>query len=161
AHSKRNKMSMREIHALLAEHPQILHCSFHHIQELTTCLAQMAAAEVTHLVISGGDGTVLAVVSALLNDSPFKVAPCLSLLSAGMTNVIAHEVGQPGLPATGLKCLNDRCCRSISAMAASSSAAFSWAVLVSIKARSWCVVTSTRWVPSKPLPPNWGLPGRS
>jgi diacylglycerol kinase (ATP) len=103
AHSKRNKMSMREIHALLAEHPQILHCSFHHIQELTACLAQMAAAEVTHLVISGGDGTVLAVVSALLNSSPFKVPPCLSLLSAGMTNVIAHEVGQPGLPATGLK----------------------------------------------------------
>lgn len=103
AHSKRNKMSMREIHTLLAEHPQVLHRSFQHIQELPYCLAQMAAAQVTHLVISGGDGTVLAVVSALLNDSPFKSQPCLSLLSAGMTNVIAREVGQPGLPATGLK----------------------------------------------------------
>ena len=103
AHSKRNKMSMREIHALLADHPQVLHRSFQHILELPSCLAEMAAAEVTHLAISGGDGTVLAVVSALLNDSPFKTQPCLSLLSAGMTNVIAHEVGQPGLPATGLK----------------------------------------------------------
>lgn len=103
AHSKRNKMSMREIHALLAEHPQVLHRSFQHIQELPACLAEMATADVTHLVVSGGDGTVLAVVSALLNDSPFKTQPCLSLLSAGMTNVIANEVGQAGLPAAGLK----------------------------------------------------------
>jgi len=103
AHSKRNKISMREIHALLEEHPQVLHRSFQHIEELPTCLAEMAAAGVTHLVISGGDGTVLAAVSALLNKSPFKTQPRLSLLCAGMTNVIAHEVGQPGLPATGLK----------------------------------------------------------
>jgi len=103
AHSKRNKMSMREIHQLLAEHPQIKHRSFHHINELPGCLAEMAAAEITHLVISGGDGTVLAVVSALLNNSPFGRQPSLSLLCAGMTNVIAHEVGQAGLPADGLK----------------------------------------------------------
>ncbi|WP_374652955.1 diacylglycerol kinase family protein [Dongia sp.] len=103
AHSKRNKMSMREIHNLLAEHPQVKHRSFHHINELPGCLAEMAAGEITHLVVSGGDGTVLAVVSALLNNSPFVRQPFLSLLSAGMTNVIAHEVGQPGLPAMGLK----------------------------------------------------------
>jgi len=103
AHSKRNKISMREIHQLLAEHPQVKHHSFHHINELPGCLAEMAAADITHLVISGGDGTVLAAVSALLNNSPFATPPCLSLLSAGMTNVIAHEVGQPGLPADGLK----------------------------------------------------------
>jgi diacylglycerol kinase (ATP) len=103
AHSQRNKMSMREILALLDEHPQVLHRSFQSIQELPGCLAEMAAAQVTHLAVSGGDGTVLAIVSALLNDNPFKTLPCLSLLSAGMTNVIAHEVGQPGLPAVGLK----------------------------------------------------------
>lgn len=103
AHSKRNKISMREIHALLVEHPHILHRSFQHIEELPACLSEMATAKVTHLVISGGDGTVLATVSALLNNSPFETLPCVSLLSAGMTNVIAHELGQPGLPATGLK----------------------------------------------------------
>ncbi len=103
AHSKRNKMSMREIHHLLADHPQVRHRSFHHINELPGCLAEMAEAEVTHLVVSGGDGTVLAVVSALLNNSPFRQQPVVSLLSAGMTNVIAHEVGQEGLPAQGLK----------------------------------------------------------
>ena len=84
AHSKRNKVSMREIHQLLDEHPQVKHHSFHHINELPGCLAEMASAGVTHLVISGGDGTVLATVSALLNNSPFAEQPCLSLLSAGM-----------------------------------------------------------------------------
>ncbi|WP_374383588.1 diacylglycerol kinase family protein [Dongia sp.] len=108
AHSKRNKISMREIHQLLAAHPQVKHHSFHHINELPGCLAELAEAGVTHLVVSGGDGTVLAVVSALLNNSPFQKPPCVSLLSAGMTNVIAHEVGQPGLPAAGLKQLVER-----------------------------------------------------
>ena len=108
AHSKRNKMSMREIHNLLAKHPQVKHRSFHNIDELPACLADMAKEGITHLVISGGDGTVLATVSALINNNPFAEPPCLSLLSAGMTNVIAHEVGQPGLPATGLKRLVQR-----------------------------------------------------
>lgn len=108
AHSKRNKISMREIHQLLAEHPQVKHHSFYHINELPGCLAEMAEADVTHLVVSGGDGTVLAVVSALLNNSPFRRPPCVSLLSAGMTNVIAHEVGQPGLPVAGLKRLVEK-----------------------------------------------------
>jgi hypothetical protein len=103
AHSKRNKRSMREIHALLLEHPQVLHRSFDNISELPDCLKEMAAAKVTHLVISGGDGTVLAAISNLINNSPFLIQPSLSLLSAGMTNVIAHVVGQPGLPATGLR----------------------------------------------------------
>jgi hypothetical protein len=103
AHSKRNKMSMRAMHQLLEAHPQVKHRSFQLIDELPGCLAEMANAEVTHLVISGGDGTVLAAVSVLLNSSPFAKQPCLSLLSAGMTNVIAHEVGQPGPPADGLK----------------------------------------------------------
>jgi diacylglycerol kinase (ATP) len=108
AHSKRNKRSMRDILGLLREHPQVLHRSFDHISELPDCLRAMADAGVTHLVISGGDGTVLATVSALINDSPFTTLPCLSLLSAGMTNVIAHVVGQPGLPATGLRRLVSR-----------------------------------------------------
>jgi len=103
AHSRRNKRSMREIHGLLKEHPQVLHRSFDHITELPECLKEMARAKVTHLVISGGDGTVLAALSELINASPFLTPPALSLLSAGMTNVIAHAVGQPGLPATGLR----------------------------------------------------------
>lgn len=103
AHSKRNKRSMREIHALLKEHPHVLHRSFDHISELPACLKEMAVARVTHLVISGGDGTVLAAISNLINKSPFLTQPSLSLLSAGMTNVIAHAVGQSGLPAAGLR----------------------------------------------------------
>lgn len=108
ARSKRNKSSMRDFYALLAEHPQVLHRSFHEISELGDCLAFMAEQEVSHLVISGGDGTVQAAVSQLINSSPFRQRPKLSLLSAGMTNVIARDVGLRDLPAVGLRRLVGR-----------------------------------------------------
>ena len=108
ARSKRNKSSMRTFYALLAQHPQVLHRSFHEISELGDCLRFMAQRAVTHLVISGGDGTVQATISQLINDSPFLQLPKLSLLSAGMTNVIARDVGLRDLPAVGLRRLVER-----------------------------------------------------
>ncbi len=102
AHSKRNRIAMRDFRAILAAHPQVLHRGLDDIAEMPDSLRFMAASGVTHLVISGGDGTVLAGLSHLLNDRPFPVLPKLSLLSAGMTNVVAHEVGLPGFPAAGL-----------------------------------------------------------
>lgn len=108
ARSKRNRASMRSLYALLAQHPQVLHRSFHQISELSDCLKFMSEQAVTHLVISGGDGTVQAAISHLINDQPFRVMPKLSLLSAGMTNVIAHDVGLRDLPAAGLKRLVER-----------------------------------------------------
>jgi diacylglycerol kinase (ATP) len=101
--SKRNKISMRDFNALLAEHPEVAHVSFDSIEELPNRLNHLAALGISHLVISGGDGTVLATISQIVNSRPFARAPSLSLLSAGMTNVIAHEVGLPDLPANGLR----------------------------------------------------------
>ncbi len=108
ARSKRNKVSMRDFYALLARHPQVLHRSFQEISELSDCLRYMAENNVSHLVISGGDGTVQAAVSQLINGSPFVRQPKLSLLSAGMTNVIARDVGLRDLPAIGLRQLVER-----------------------------------------------------
>jgi hypothetical protein len=108
ARSRRNRTSMREFYALLQDHPQVKHLAFHEISDLSECLREMAAAQVTNLVISGGDGTVQATVSQLINDNPFQQAPKLSLLSGGMTNVIASDVGSRGLPAASLKRLVER-----------------------------------------------------
>jgi diacylglycerol kinase (ATP) len=108
ARSKRNKSSMRDFFTLLSQHPQVLHRSFYEISDLGDCLAYMAAENVSHLVISGGDGTVQAAVSQLINSSPFRQMPKLSLLSAGMTNVIARDVGLRDLPAVGLRRLVER-----------------------------------------------------
>jgi hypothetical protein len=108
AHSGRNKMVLREIHALLQDHPQVKHLTFHDISELGVCLHEMAAADVTHLVVSGGDGTVQAAISDLLNDKPFATMPKLSILAAGKTNCIAADVGLVGPPAAGVKRLIER-----------------------------------------------------
>lgn len=99
---------MRDFYALLARHPQVLHRSFQEISELGDCLRFMAENNVSNLVISGGDGTVQATVSQLINGSPFLRQPKLSLLSAGMTNVIARDVGLRDLPAVGLRRLVER-----------------------------------------------------
>jgi len=103
AHSRRNKTSLGEFSALLQDHPQVKHLAFHDISDLDECLRELAAAGVTHLAISGGDGTVQATVSALINNSPFPVMPKLSLLSGGMTNVIARDMGETETPIPHLK----------------------------------------------------------
>ncbi|WP_395020252.1 diacylglycerol/lipid kinase family protein [Dongia sp.] len=108
AHSNRNRTGLKEFAALLHDHPQVKHLAFHDISDLTDCLREMAAAGVTHLCISGGDGTVQAAISALINDKPFAAMPKLSLLSAGMTNVIARDLGETELPAPHLKRLIER-----------------------------------------------------
>lgn len=108
AHSKRNRDALGEFSALLHDHPQVKHLAFHDISDLTECLREMAAAGVTHLCISGGDGTVQASISALINEKPFAEMPKLSLLSAGMTNVIARDLGETDLPAPHLKRLIER-----------------------------------------------------
>jgi diacylglycerol kinase (ATP) len=107
-HSGRNKAALGQIQALLRDHPQVRNMAFHDISELVECLHEMAAAGITHLVVSGGDGTVQAAVSHLLNDKPFAEMPRLSLLSAGKTNCIAADVGIVGPPAVSLKRLIER-----------------------------------------------------
>jgi len=108
AHSKRNRDALTGLSALLHDHPQVKHLAFHDISDLSECLREMAAAGVTHLCISGGDGTVQASISSLINDKPFAEMPKLSLLSAGMTNVIARDLGETELPAPHLKRLIER-----------------------------------------------------
>ena len=106
--SRRNKDAMRDLLELLQDHPQVKHLGFHEISELPDCLREMALAGVTHLVISGGDGTVQAVVSDLINDQPFARVPDLSLLPSGMTNVVARDMGLTGMPIPYLKQLIER-----------------------------------------------------
>ncbi|MET1025732.1 MAG: diacylglycerol kinase family protein [Dongiaceae bacterium] len=108
AKSTRNIASMQGVHDVLSVHPDVTHMIFHDIRELRVAMDAMAAQDVTHLVISGGDGTVQASVNHLVKDQPFRKAPILSLISGGMTNVVALDVGVPGRPAPALKRLIER-----------------------------------------------------
>lgn len=108
AKSTRNGTSMRAVHEVLSSHPEIPHLVFHEINELRSALRELASRNITHLVVSGGDGTVQATINDLLQDRPFAILPSVSLIAGGMTNIIARDVGMAGKPAATLRRLIER-----------------------------------------------------
>ncbi len=107
-HSRRNSRSMADVHAIVSAHQGVRHVAIHRFSALHDGLAALARQGVDHLVISGGDGTVHAVVTELINRSPFPAHPRLSILAGGTTNVIARDVASVQHPAWALKRLLER-----------------------------------------------------
>jgi len=58
-------------------------------------------------VVNGGDGTLQAVLTTLLEDRPFERLPLLAVLPRGMTNMSACDVGLSGRPHQALAKLAD------------------------------------------------------
>jgi diacylglycerol kinase (ATP) len=71
--------------------------------EISEVLSSFAKEGVECLVVSGGDGTVQAVLTALHRDGAFSTSPLLALVSAGTANVTACDVGLPGRPTAALR----------------------------------------------------------
>lgn len=103
ARSRRNQTAMPAIEAMLRGEPKLHQRSFKDIHALPTCLRELASAGVEHLIVNGGDGTVQATISELLDRSPFQTMPRLTLVGGGMTNVIAHDVGSPDAPVAAIR----------------------------------------------------------
>ncbi|MBK1670365.1 hypothetical protein CKO28_20280 [Rhodovibrio sodomensis] len=72
------------------------------LREVPNALRTLAARNTRVLAIDGGDGTVVAVVTALRRHKPFTREPILAVLSGGSTNMIARDAGCPGAPAAAL-----------------------------------------------------------
>ncbi len=108
AHSRRNSRSMADVHAVISAYPGVTHVTIHRFTAMPEALNALARRGVEHLVISGGDGTVHAIVTELINASPFPKPPRLSLLAGGTTNVIARDVASLEHPAWALKRLLER-----------------------------------------------------
>jgi hypothetical protein len=102
AHSRRNQSALPAIDRMLAEFPDVAHERFQHIDAMPRAVAALAEKGIDHLVINGGDGTAQAVLGELLDRSPFKARPRVTLIGGGMTNVIAHDVGVPSAPVEAL-----------------------------------------------------------
>jgi hypothetical protein len=107
-HSRRNQSALPAIGRLLAEFPDVAHHSFRHMDAMPQALVALANDGAEHLIINGGDGTIQAVLGELLERSPFRTAPRLTLIGGGMTNVIAHDVGAPTSPVEALRCVLSR-----------------------------------------------------
>jgi len=60
---------------------------------LPQIVLRLAQKECDHLIISGGDGTIQAVLTQLAEANPFTVQPTLILLPHGTTNMTAKDAG--------------------------------------------------------------------
>lgn len=101
--SQRNRDEIPSVRAVLGRHPGVLHREIEDINTIPGILAELADRDLDLLVVNGGDGTVQAISTALINERPFRVPPRLAPLQGGMTNLVAHRLGWRGKPAAALE----------------------------------------------------------
>jgi hypothetical protein len=100
--SHRNRRHMAGLRELIVGEAEVLHEEIDHMAGLAEILADFSRREVGRIVVNGGDGTVQAVMTALLNNGGADEPPTLAVLASGRTNLIAHNIGLAGSPRDGL-----------------------------------------------------------
>jgi Diacylglycerol kinase catalytic domain len=100
--SQRNRRGLDEVQAASEGVRDLVHVVADGAQSLGEILAEFARQEVGLLVVNGGDGTVLRVLTELLETRPFERSPPIAILARGMANTTAGDVGLRGRPARAL-----------------------------------------------------------
>ena len=98
-----NKNGLAAIRRTIAQYPRTFHCDVQKPPEVLAALEDFARRGVELVVVNGGDGTVQAVLTALLNYRPFENLPLLAVLQSGTTSMTARDVGFSGSPVKALK----------------------------------------------------------
>ncbi len=100
--SHANKTKPADFAAVLARYPAVQAASPDGLAELQETLTRFADDGVTLLIVSGGDGTLRDVVSAL--PLSYRGAmPDIAILSAGNTNLAARVLGSAGSDSAALE----------------------------------------------------------
>lgn len=97
-----NRRGIGAVRKVLSEHRQALYCEVESPQDVAAALKDFARREVEVVAISGGDGTIQAVLTALFKEKPFETRPLLAVPTAGTTSMIARDVGVRGSAAPAL-----------------------------------------------------------
>lgn len=98
-----NRKGLAAIHKLLAGQEHVLHHEVQNPDEVAAALADCADHGVDIVAVNGGDGTIQAVLTALLHRQPFNRMPLIALLRAGTDSVIPGDVGLQGSREEGLR----------------------------------------------------------
>jgi hypothetical protein len=106
--SRRNRVRLDGIRAVLERYPETLHAEAAQVDDLDGILCEFARREVDLVVVNGGDGTVHSVLTKLCNGGDYQELPAIGVLATGMTNSIALDVGLAGQPEAALARLLDR-----------------------------------------------------
>jgi hypothetical protein len=94
--SGRNRKQLREIVQIVSDYPRIHHLTTRTAGDIPAALAEFADRSVDILAVNGGDGSVVQVLTHLLEERPFANLPWLLLLPGGTTNMSAGDVGLRG-----------------------------------------------------------------
>lgn len=106
--STRNRRVFRRLQRILDGSENIFHFELDSaggIDGITEALAAFNRTGPAMLIINGGDGTIQATLSSILNDKPFDAVPPIAILPGGKTNMIAEDLGAKGSPERVLKLL--------------------------------------------------------
>jgi hypothetical protein len=92
-----NRSQLPRIRAFCAEHPDIFHYEVEHADQVGEALRTIARVRPKVLVINGGDGTVQAALTEMVNGGHFgDDLPPVAVLPNGKTNLIALDLGAQG-----------------------------------------------------------------
>lgn len=100
--SGRNRNGLHEVEAACRA-LGLAHATTGEAAELEAVLRNFAAEGVDVLAINGGDGTLVATLTAIRNRRAFAREPLIALLRGGSTNMVHDDVGVPGRPARALE----------------------------------------------------------
>jgi hypothetical protein len=105
--SELNKRNVETIEDMARSDAQVLLARFEGIEPLAATLESFARDDVGLVIVSGGDGSVQAVLTILLEQRPFADLPLVAILPRGMTNMTANDCGLTGGGARDLRRLLD------------------------------------------------------
>jgi hypothetical protein len=91
-----NLSAAASMRRLFGAHPDIPCRDVLDPASVTDALRVMAEHGVNTVAISGGDGTVSAVLNTIFEHSPFPALPLLAVLRGGTANMTARDIGMPG-----------------------------------------------------------------
>lgn len=101
--STTNANGMSEIRKVINESANVVHFELNGIDTIDEALSLFAKANPAMIIVNGGDGTIGAVLSAILYKKHFSVVPPIAFLPGGKTNMTAADLGFKGKPAKVLR----------------------------------------------------------
>lgn len=91
-----NLNGLGKVRDAIADYSPAFSCDVETPEDVSSALADFARKKVNLVAVNGGDGTVQAVLTALLHQQPFETLPLLSVLQSGTTSMIAGDIGMRG-----------------------------------------------------------------
>jgi len=101
------------VRALLTAHPRVAHFEENSFDGMGHAVEELLRSETELIIVNGGDGTVQAVLTALLRSPLPASLPLLAVLPGGSTNTTARNVGYGRRPLRALQHLLDEAARGV------------------------------------------------